>query len=77
MLWNAYKGNVTLEKGDTVDRGILKQSDTEGIAKSNWTKLLKIIKIRANEIKTLSDKYEADLKFYNENKAKVADLTAQ
>ena len=29
------------------------------------------------KLKTLSDKYEADLKFYNENKAKVADLTAQ
>lgn len=73
---NAYKGNVTLEKGDTVDRGTLKQSDTEGIAKAT-DEITKDYQNQANEIKTLSDKYEADLKFYNDNKAKVADLTAQ
>ena len=71
-----YKGNVTLEEGDSVDWGTILQSDT-GSLNNAIAGITADYDKQASTIKALSDKYEADLKFYNENKSKVNDLVSE
>lgn len=73
---NKYKGNVNLTEASVVDRGTFKQSDTAGIEKATAEATADYQK-QADEIKSLSDKYETDLKFYNENKQTVQTLAAE
>lgn len=73
---NKYKGNVNLTEGNVVDKGTFKQSDIAGIEKTT-ADITADYQKQANEIKSLSDKYDADLKFYNENKQAIQTLAAE
>lgn len=70
-----YKGNVTLKEGDSVDWGTILQSDTNSLNNAIGGITADYEK-QVSTIKTLSEKYEADLKFYNENKSKIDDLVS-
>ena len=73
---NKYKGNVNLTEAGVVDKGTFKQSDTAGIEKAT-AEINADYQKQASEIKALSDKYEADLKFYNDNKQAVETLAGE
>ena len=71
---NKLNKNVNLSEGDVIDRGTFNQGNIQGLDQIRKS-ITEDYQRQAKEIKTLSDKYEADLAFYNANKQTIDTLS--